>query len=262
MPEELSAHRARLLAHARNIIDMERGDRMPLELKLKHTRMVLANAQDIIAGEGLAGHAARGAWLGALYHDLGRFSQYARFHTFRDRDSCNHGLLGVKLLKRGSYLAGEEARARRLTLLAVGLHNRFALPAGLGEEESRVARVVRDADKLDILRIMDAHLSGPGQYNPTVVLSLPDTDEFHSPRVIEAALAGRTAAYADLRTVNDFRLLLGSWFFDLSFDTARRRLARDGHARNLLAGLPPAGPHARARDMLLGRLEAESAVWR
>lgn len=262
MPEELSAHRARLLAHAREIIDAERGDRMPLELKLEHTFMVLANAQDIIAGEALAQDTACGAWLGALYHDLGRFSQYARFHTFRDRDSCNHGLLGVKQLKRGAFLAAEEAPVRRLALLAVGLHNRYALPAGLAPRESCVARVVRDADKLDILRIMDAHLSGPGDYNPTVVLSLPDTDEFHSPRVIEAALAGRTAAYADLRTVNDFRLLLASWFFDLSFDSSRRRLARDGHARRLLAGLPPVGPHARAAETLLRRLEAEESRWR
>lgn len=44
------------------------------------------------------------------------------------------------------------------------------------------ANVVRDADKLDILRVMDEHLSGPGPYNPTVVLQLPNEPAPLQPR--------------------------------------------------------------------------------
>ena len=230
------------------------GDPAPLDLKLTHTKAVLADARRIVAAEALTPPLARACLLAALYHDVGRFEQYLRYHTFRDRDSCNHGQLGVRILKREGRLADEPLR--KIILAAVGLHNRFALPARVPEGVALAANVVRDADKLDILRVMDEHLSGPGPYNPTVVLQLPNDPHLCSPAVCRAALEGRTAAYADLRSVNDFRLLLGTWFFDLHFAASRRQFVTDGHAQHLLQGLPADSPQASARDFLLRRLQA------
>ena len=116
----------------------------------------------------------RACLLAALYHDVARFEQYLRWHTFRDRESCDHGQWGVRILKREQRLEDEAPAVRTLVLVAVGLHNRFALPPGLPEGMARICHAVRDADKLDILRVMDEHLSGPRPYCPTVVLSLPD----------------------------------------------------------------------------------------
>lgn len=146
----------------------------PMDLKLRHTMAVLGNARRIAASEGFGVALTRACLLAALYHDVARFEQYLRYHTFKDRESCNHGQLGVKILKREARLAGEDAATRKIVLAAVGLHNRFALPAHLPRETELAAHVVRDADKLDILRIMDEHLGGPGPYSPTVVLNLPD----------------------------------------------------------------------------------------
>lgn len=160
----------------------------------------------------------------------------------------------MRILKREGRLADEPLR--KIILAAVGLHNRFALPARVPEGVALAANVVRDADKLDILRVMDEHLSGPGPYNPTVVLQLPNDPHLCSPAVCRAALEGRTAAYADLRSVNDFRLLLGTWFFDLHFAASRRQFVTDGHAQHLLQGLPADSPQASARDFLLRRLQA------
>ena len=130
------------------------------------------------------------------------------------------------------------------------------MPRGLPELTATAAHVVRDADKLDILRVMDEHLSGPGPYNPTVVLSLPDTPGVYSEAVLRAAREGRVAAYADLCSVNDFRLLLGTWFFDLHFASSRRKFIADGHAQNLLHRMPDGVPQAGARDCLLHILES------
>lgn len=133
----------------------------------------------------------RACLLAALYHDVARFEQYLRLHTFRDRESCNHGQWGVRILKLRTAPEGRNAAVRKLVLAAVGLHNRFALPAGLPEGMARICHAVRDADKLDILRVMDEHLSGPRPYCPTVVLSLPDDPALHSDKVLDDALAGR-----------------------------------------------------------------------
>ncbi|MDR3358912.1 MAG: HD domain-containing protein [Desulfovibrio sp.] len=235
-----------------------RDDTAPLDLKIRHTGRVLANAREIVGSERFSSLVARSCLLAALYHDVARFEQYLRYHTFKDKESRNHGLMGVKVLKRERPLDGEERIVRHTVLAAVALHNRFALPRRLPESLHPAARVVRDSDKLDILRVIDEHLGGPKPYCPTVVLSLPDSPDIVGEAVLDAALAGRVAAYADLRSVNDFRLLLGTWFFDMNFPASRNRFVRDGHAARLLEALPPTGPYGPAREYLLAHCRARS----
>ncbi|MDR1777114.1 MAG: HD domain-containing protein [Desulfovibrio sp.] len=234
-------------------------DPVPLDLKIRHTERVLANAREIALKEHFTPSKARACLLAALYHDVARFEQYLRYNTFKDRESCNHGLMGIKILKRENPLGGEEKTVRDTALAAVGLHNRFSLPPALPENLHLVAQAVRDADKLDILRVMDEHLAGAKPYCPTVVLNLPDDPNLVGGAIVAAALKGRVAAYADLRSVNDFRLLLGTWFFDMHFPTSRLRFVRDGHAGRLLQSLPSSTPYAAARDLLLTRLCSEGA---
>ena len=164
--------------------------------------------------------------------------------------------MGVRILKAQGCLNGESPKTRKLVMAAVGMHNRFALPAQTQPLIARITNVVRDADKLDILRIMDEHLSGPAPYNPTVVLQQPDDPTVASEAVLRAVFEHRVAAYAALRCVNDFRLLLGTWFFDLHFATCRSKFLQDGHARNLLRCMPGTVPQAPARDHLLALLDA------
>lgn len=226
----------------------------PLLLKLRHTRNVLANSRDIAAAEGLTGMMKAASELAALYHDLGRFEQYLRFGTFKDRDSCNHGILGVRLLKKHQRLAGETIMLKRLVLTAVALHNCLALPVAIPQAFRVICQIIRDADKIDIARVMDEHLSGPGPYNPTIVLGLPDDPELYSPKVIEKALQGQSPAYDELRSVNDFRVLLGSWYYQLGSGKSRELLARQGHAASLVERLPARGAYAKAREQLLRNL--------
>ena len=221
----------------------------------RQTRAVLGYARCVALGEGFAPHIVRACLLAALYHDVARFAQYLRYGTFRDRDSRNHGLWGAAILKREGRLAREDETVRRLVLTAVALHNRYVLPAALPDDMACVARTVRDADKLDILRVMDEHLSGPRPYCPTVVLGLPDAADRVSGKVLEDALNGRVAAYADLLSVNDFRVLLGTWLGDMHFASSRRLFAESPHAVRLLEGLPQEGPYAVARACLLQRLD-------
>lgn len=232
----------------------QQGDVAPMLLKLRHSHAVLENAERIVAGENFSPALGRVCLLAALYHDIGRFEQYLRYRTFKDRLSCDHGRLGVRILKHERCLGDEAPATRKAVLAAVGLHNRFALPSGLAEVTAAAAHVVRDSDKLDILRVMDEHLAGPGPYNPTVVLSLPDIPGLYSEAVLRAACENRVAAYADLRSVNDFRLLLGTWFFDMHFTSSRCQFVEDGHARNLVQGLPADAAYGGARRAMLEKI--------
>ena len=171
---DISSHLTWFKSYAAEKTAQEKGDTSPMNLKLRHSLNVLENARRIVEGEKFDAATARLCLLSALYHDVGRFEQYLRYHTFRDRESCNHGLMGVRILKAQGCLEQEPPETRKLVMAAVGMHNRFALPASTPPTVALITNVVRDADKLDILRIMDEHLGGPAPYNPTVVLQQPD----------------------------------------------------------------------------------------
>lgn len=256
MDLNIDDHLKRFEEYAGALTAKASGDASPMILKRRHTRMVLDNARYIVEAERPDPGLGRATILGALYHDIGRFEQYLAYKSFRDAETCNHGLLGLKIARKENMLAGEDKKIAGIALAAIGLHNRFALPAHLAPEIEFAANVVRDSDKLDILRVMDEHLSAPGPYNPTVVLSLPDSDDLFSQTVIDAALQGTVAAYGDLRSVNDFRLLLGTWFYEMHFAASKKRFVEDGYARRLVEALPQNAVYAKARTKLLRDLEA------
>lgn len=235
------------------------GDGSPLELKRLHTGMVLKNASLIAATENFCPQLRYACELAALYHDLARFDQFLQFQTFKDKLSVNHALWAVKLLKRHKRLQAEAPAIRKMALAAIAVHNRKAIPAGLRGNSLLAACVLRDADKTDIVRVMDEHLGGPGPYNPTVVLGLPDSPEQYSPKVIASALKGQAASYDDLKSVNDFKVLLGAWYFDMHFNGSRQVFIKNGNALNLILSLPAADPYMDVRSCLLEVLDPSKA---
>lgn len=232
----------------------ESGDCGPIDLKIAHTDRVLCHAQHIVQEHEFAPLLARATVLAALYHDVGRFPQYARWHTFKDSLSTNHGLLGVKTLKTHKALAAEDAVLRTLVLAAVGLHNRFALSPSLSASVRQVTHAVRDADKCDIIRIMAEELAKSGPVNKTVMLHVVDDPDLWTPKVVDDILAGRVAGYPDLRSINDFCLLLASWLYDLHFRASHECIRSSGYIEQLLAHLPPHPKVQAARQKLLALL--------
>lgn len=249
----LSSHEARFFAYAEPFCP---ADCLPLQIKLVHTRNVLENARTIVTSAEhaeLTGPVARAALLAALYHDVGRFEQFARFGTFRDADSLNHGCLASKLIRTQKFLDDEAPQVRRLARIGVCLHNRYHLPK-LGELELLVTNVVRDADKLDIFRVMAQHLNAAVPAGD-VVLHVKNEPECWTPAVAETILRGEVPGYGDLRYINDFRMLLVSWFKDLGFACSRTMLARSGHVEAVLAGLPNNPDLAPTREYLWNLLK-------
>lgn len=250
---DIAVHETRFFAYAEPFCP---PDCLPLQIKLTHTREVLANARSIVeSGEAplLAGSTARAALLAALYHDVGRFEQFTRFGTFRDADSVNHGALASQLIRRHGFLDDEPADVRRLARIGVCLHNRYRVPA-LGVLEGLVTAVVRDADKLDIFRVMARHLNAAVP-SGDVVLHVRNEPLKWSPAVADMVMGCRVPNYSDLQYINDFRMLLVSWLRDLGFAFSRKRLAESGHVEPVLHGLPEGNDFLPVRRCLWGLLE-------
>ncbi len=234
----LEAHRQRFLDYTESFKDVP--DAAPLRLKVEHTFKVFDHARLIIdsLGDSIAPALGSAAALAALYHDCGRFPQFKRFRTFLDAQSVNHAVLSFQTMRESGFLKDEEPRVRALAQCAVLLHNRHKLSPMLDEDARFVTDVVRDADKLDIFRIMVSYLTSALPERDAVLLHVADDPERWSAHIAEDVMAGRISNYSDLRFVNDFRLLLGAWMYELRFAATRKALAESGLMEVVLDQLP------------------------
>ena len=126
-----------------------------IALKIEHTYHV-AEACDAVAREqGWSSEDIDLAWLCGLLHDMGRFEQLRRYNTFIDAQSVSHAALSVSVLfdegRIRDYL--DDTNADSLLRAAVEWHSAFRLPDGLDERTQRLCQILRDADKIDILRV-------------------------------------------------------------------------------------------------------------
>lgn len=257
MKKTLEEHLKFFRDYAESKIAVCKHDPEPLRLKLEHTFRVFENADNIAKGENLPPPLAHASRLAALYHDLGRFDQYLQFQTFKDALSFNHGLASLRLLLQNRLLAGEDRNLVRLVHTAVVCHNKREVPKALHGDARIITDVVRNADKLDILRVMASHLRKK-PYNPTVILSLPDSPDLHSDKVIKYALAGKNASYDDLKSVNDLRVLLGAWYYDLNFKSAKKLYKKMGHGLEIAKALPDDGIYGEVKAKFLEEFSTDS----
>lgn len=251
---KLEEHKTLFINYANKKMD-QGANSSPMRLKLFHSLKVLEKAQKITGLEKIEPEVAKSVHLAALYHDIGRFDQYLEFGTFKDKASCNHGYLSEKILKESNMLRYECTRSKQIIYTAIALHNRPFLPANLKGNFAIAAKIVRDADKLDILRVMAEHLSGPKPYNPTIILSLPDRKDIFSEKLVDSVINDKQVSYDDLVTVDDFRLLLGAWFSGLYFDSSREIARADGYALSIVKDIPDNDFYHYARIKIINKME-------
>ncbi|NCC26268.1 MAG: hypothetical protein EOM25_13905, partial [Deltaproteobacteria bacterium] len=75
--------KARFESYARLFVRslVSEADRENVKLKIDHTLRVLAEAKFVTEAAGFRGRTVELALAGALFHDVGRFEQYAVFKT-------------------------------------------------------------------------------------------------------------------------------------------------------------------------------------
>lgn len=238
-------------------------DQQNIVLKDEHTHQVCGNARRIAAELALDERASAIAETIALFHDVGRFPQYRRYRTFQDSLSANHAVLGAQVLLERNVLRDLPARERSLIVRAVALHNVFTLPQGLDGEVLLQAKLVRDADKLDIWRVFMELLGRDTVDWPSAAgLGLPDTPE-HSPGVLDSLEQREMVQLTSLRTLNDFKLLQLAWIYDLNFAPSLRMVIERRVIDRLSATIPQTPKVGRVlgnlRQYVAGRLAGTAA---
>ena len=131
-----------------------------IALKVAHTLRVASLCQRLASELGLSQSDVTRAWLIGLLHDIGRFEQVRRFDTFNDAASVSHAALGAELLFESP--AGSTPLIRSFCLddtedelirTAIAHHSDYRLPEGLDQRTRLFCDLLRDADKIDILKV-------------------------------------------------------------------------------------------------------------
>ncbi len=209
-----------------------------LTLKKEHTFYVLENAITIAQDLKLTDQELYITKLIALYHDLGRFYQYSKYKTFADRLSENHAYIAIKLLKKNEFFLKEHKDIQKQVLCAIILHNVAVLPQKLNKNYLLQCNIIRDADKIDILRVMAHHFTHSLPEKDSVLLHVKDEPNQFTPHILQQAINKEIIKYTDLKFANDFKLLLIGWFYTLNFSISKKLMVKSNMLNILLQSLP------------------------
>ncbi len=175
----------------------------------------------------------------ALFHDVGRFKQYVKYQTFSDSKSQNHAELGVEVLKENDVLKELAEEYKQIVYKSILNHSRAEIIPDDNEKVIHFSKLIRDADKLDIWRLITEYymVKEESGENKTLELELPDSNEI-SEKVYEAIVNNKVVLKDSMKTLNDFKILQIAWIFDLNFDYSIKQLFDKKYLDKIFDALP------------------------
>lgn len=203
-----------------------------IKLKIDHTHRVCQLCEEIAKQSGFEKEDVDIAWLLGLLHDVGRFEQLRRFGTFIDAESIDHAQFGADILfqqgKIRDYI--EDSSEDELLEKAVRFHSAYRVPESLSERELAFANLLRDADKIDILKV-------------NIIVPLEEiynvsTEELQNCEVSEAVLQAFMEEHAVLRSLKKAPVdhVVGhiSLVYELVYPVSLRLVVEQGYLDKLM----------------------------
>ena len=225
-----------------------------IKLKIAHTYRVAGLCERIAQSENLSAEEVELSWLLGMLHDVGRFEQLRRYDTFNDAMSIDHAKLGAEILfgsenKIRDYI--KDGAEDLLVETAILTHNAYRLPEELDERTEKFCHILRDADKIDILRV-NVEVPLEEIYNTTI-------EDVQNAVVTEAVMDNFFTHCATPRRIKKSSVdhLVGhiSLVYELVFSESLRIVKNDGYLEQLLH-FESRNPHTQKQfDVLRRELE-------
>jgi hypothetical protein len=125
-----------------------------------------------------------------------------------------------------------------MILHAVKFHGAFAIPTVMNGDTAFFLKLIRDADKVDIFRVFIEYYESPPDLRASATaFGVPDTPEY-SESMLLSMLRKKVAAYSEIKTENDFRIMKLSWLYDMNFNSSIRLLQKRGFINRIINKLP------------------------
>lgn len=204
-----------------------------IKLKIEHTMRVAAISDEISDDLKLSKEDKDLAFAIGMLHDIARFEQVKRYNTFEDRKSIDHAELGISILFEEDLIKRFDIEEKYYDVIkkAIKYHNKYIIPEGLTDYENMFCKIIRDADKIDIIKVNVEHfLKGDFVENIDILKKDAITDE-----VFEEFFKNRAILHDIKRTQMDMYAGHISLCFELEFKISRIILLEQGYIHKALA---------------------------
>lgn len=211
-------------------------------LKIYHTYQVADICVRIAKSLGMNETDIDIAWLLGMLHDTGRFEQVRRYNTFNDSKSVDHAELGADILFVENSEASNKYRQslvsatrlfeqeKELIEIAIRNHNKYRLPENLTKRQQCFCNLLRDADKVDILRV--------NVETPFEVIYNVSMDELKKSPITREVLTAFNEGHAVLRSLKKHPIdnLVGhiSLVYELVYKESRKITREQGFLQQML----------------------------
>ncbi len=124
-----------------------------IKYKYNHSYRVMKNSEYLSNKLNLSKTDKELAKIIGLYHDIGRFEQDKRYDSFNDKKTFDHGDYGVEILFKQNLIKQIPIKEKYYHIIEKSIinHNKYKVEDNLSQEELMHAKLIRDADKIDIL---------------------------------------------------------------------------------------------------------------
>ena len=200
-----------------------------IEYKYNHSYRVVHQAEEICRSLNMDTVERDLASLIALLHDVARFRQWTEYKTFHDEDSFDHGDEGVKILfeegEIDNYIIDKDDY--EVLKKAIKNHNKFKIEDKLNERELLHSKIVRDADKIDILYA----------FSTNRLLEVKEDDAEINPEIKESYFKHKQALSEKIESANDRVISMFSLVYDLNYDYSIDRVLEEKYLEKMLEHL-------------------------
>lgn len=186
-----------------------------IKMKYYHSCRVKSLSQLIAKYAGFNEADAKIAEIVGLLHDYGRFPQWEKYHTYKDRHSIDHAELGLELLFGNNEIKNFWNKEEDYDEIydAIKYHNKFEIADNLSPHNKTLCKIIRDADKLDIFYLLSENL-----------IEENETDEPITEKVKSDFKQNKLVLLTDIQNDNDNILAHLAFVFDLNYKYSFKHL--------------------------------------
>lgn len=189
--------------------------------KRDHSIRVMNISEKIAKNSGLSIEDVELAKLIGLLHDIARFEQYTQYQTFKDFMSFDHGDYALTILDNDMRKYIKTDKYDKLIRCAIKNHNKYRIEDGLNDREKLFAKLIRDADKIDILyESIDVFWTTNDEKMEILSISEENMQSFRECQLI------KRKEVKDTKKVDDVLLIL-SLIFDINFKASYNILKQE-----------------------------------
>ena len=181
-----------------------------INYKYHHSYRVMDNMEKIAKELNLNKEDIELAKCIGILHDIGRFKQFKEYQTFKD-EQMDHADYGVEVIKQNNILekANINREDHKVVYAAIKNHNKYEVEKGLSERELLFTKMIRDADKLDIIYVLA---------NPEIRKFIHEDDSELSNNLKKEFYNNKPLKYSDIKTNNDSILIFFAYIYDINFN--------------------------------------------